>query len=184
MSVHLSGERKVSGRKTGNFAGESKGPRAGVDDMKESQIIPLKLSEANALVKQWHRHHKPVIGHKFAIGLVLAIAPTRIIGVAIVGRPVARMLDDGLTLEVNRVAVPDGQKNACSQLYGACRKAAFALGYKRLVTYTLPSESGASLRAAGYRLIGEAGGGTWDRQSRPRVDNAPTQSKLRWEVVA
>jgi hypothetical protein len=149
-------------------------------------IMPLDLDEANRLVRLWHRHHREVVGHKFSLGLVLAI-PTqepRYIGVAIVGRPVARHLDDGLTLEVYRVAVPEGRANANSKLYGACRKAAFSLGYKKLVTYTLPSETGASLRAAGYRCIGEAGGGSWSRESRPRVDKHPTQKKIRWEACA
>ena len=77
----------------------------------------------------------------------------------------------------------DGAKDACSALYGACRRAAFALGYKKLVTYTLASESGVSLKAAGYRLVGEAGGGSWSRSSRPRVDKHPTQAKLRWEAA-
>ena len=103
--------------------------------------------------------------------------------VAIVGRPVSRMLDDGNTLEVNRVAT-DGTKNACSALYGAARRATFALGYTRLVTYTLPEEGGASLRGAGFKLLGEAGGGSWSRTSRPRVDTAPLQGKFRWEAVA
>lgn len=97
------------------------------------------------------------------------------------GRPVSRMLDDGLTLEVTRVA-SDGTPNACSMLYGACRRATFALGYKKLVTYTLGTEPGSSLHGAGWKLIGEAGGGSWSRGSRPRVDSHPLQSKLRWEV--
>lgn len=144
-------------------------------------IIPLPLEEANELVSRWHRHHKPTPGHKFSIGI--ADEESIVHGAAIVGRPVARMLDDGLTLEVNRVAT-DGTKNACSQLYGACRRAAFALGYKRLITYTLPEESGASLRAAGWKLLGVAGGGKWNRPERPRVDLHPLQEKLKWEAQA
>ena len=142
-------------------------------------VIPCTLADANAAVAQWHRHHKPVPGHKFS--LAVADDAGTIHGVAIVGRPVARMLDDGWTLEVNRVAV-DGTPNACSMLYGACRRAVFALGYRRLGTYTLPEEGGASLRAAGWRLIGEAGGGKWSCKSRPRMDLAPTQVKFRWEA--
>ena len=91
------------------------------------------------------------------------------------------MLDNGLTLEVNRVAT-DGTPNACSALYGAARRAAFALGYKKLVTYILDTEPGTSLRAAGWKCIGLAGGGKWGRQERPRVDLHPTQAKLRFEV--
>lgn len=105
-------------------------------------------------------------------------------GVAIVGRPVARLLDNGWTLEVNRVCT-DGARNACSMLYGAAWRAAKALGFRRLITYTLPEEGGASLRASGWYCVGERGGGTWDRpnNSRPRVDKHPTQVKLLWEAV-
>jgi hypothetical protein len=108
-----------------------------------------------------------------------------IVAVAIVGKPVARLLDDGFTAEVTRLA-SDGAPNACSMLYGACWRAARALGYRRLVTYTLAEERGSSLRAAGWRLVGEAGGGTWNRpkNGRPRVDLHPTQGKLRWERSA
>jgi len=129
-------------------------------------IVPVDLAEANAFIVQHHRHHGRVVSHKYSLGVVSGDA---IVGVAIVGRPVARALDDGLTLEVTRVAT-DGTKNAASALYGACRRATFALGYRRLVTYTLASENGASLRAAGYRCLGEAGGGSWSCPSRPRVD--------------
>ena len=149
--------------------------------MKDLGIVPCSLIDANAFVRQHHRHHQPVPGHKFSLAVVDGDGTLH--GVAIVGRPVARMLDDGLTLEVNRVAT-DGTPNACSALYGACRRAAFALGYQKLVTYTLPSESGSSLRGAGYRLMGEAGGGSWSRPSRERDDDHPLQPKLRWEVAS
>lgn len=141
-------------------------------------IVPMNLDEANAFVREHHRHHQPVPGAKFCVGVAKDDA---IVGVAIVGRPVARMLDDGWTLEVVRTCT-DGTKNANSALYGASRRVAFGLGYRKLVTYTLSSESGASLRAANWKLIGEAGGGSWSRQSRPRVDRHPMQRKLRWEV--
>lgn len=103
------------------------------------------------------------------------------VGVAIVGRPVARQSQDGLTAEVKRLAT-DGTRNACSILYAAAWRAARALGYRRLITYTLPEEGGASLRGAGWRCIGSAGGGAWSRRARPRVDLHPTQQKLRWEM--
>lgn len=148
--------------------------------MPKFSVVPLPLDEANAFIAEHHRHHPRVVGHKFSLGV--SDSGGQIRGVAVVSRPVARMLDDGLTLEITRVAT-DGAKDACSALYGACRRAVFALGYKRLVTYTLPSEGGASLRAAGYRLIGEAGGGAWGRSGRPRVDKHPTQRKLRWEAA-
>ena len=101
--------------------------------------------------------------------------------VVIAGRPVARMLDDGETVEVTRLCT-DGTRNACSLLYRAAWRAARALGYRRLVTYTLPEEGGASLRGAGFRLAGEAGGGSWTRRGRPRADDHPLDKKLRWEV--
>lgn len=108
-------------------------------------IVPCELSEANAFVAQHHRHHRPVVGHKFS----LAVSDGEAIrGVAIVGRPVARMLQDGETLEVTRVAT-DGAINACSALYAACWRAVRAMGYRRLVTYILAEELGTSVRAAG-----------------------------------
>jgi hypothetical protein len=146
--------------------------------MTNLEIIPMNLDEANAFVREHHRHHQPVPGAKFCIGVALDGA---VVGVAIVGRPVARMIDDGWTLEVNRTCT-DGTKNANSALYGACRRAAFALGYRRLLTYTLPEEGGSSLRAAGWKCLGEAGGGSWSCPSRPRVDKHPMQAKIRWQV--
>jgi hypothetical protein len=146
--------------------------------MSHLEIVTVSLAEANAFVRELHRHHKPVPGAKFCIG---ASNGEKIVGVAIVGRPVSRMADDGVTLEVNRTCT-DGTRNANSLLYGACRRAAWALGYKKLITYTLPTESGASLRGAGWKCVGEAGGGSWSRKDRPRVDLHPTQIKLRWEA--
>jgi len=142
-------------------------------------LIPLPLDEANAFVKKVHRHHGPVVGHKFSLG---AVKDGIVVGAAIVGRPTARRRDDGLTLEVTRLAT-DGTRNACSFLYGACARAAFSLGYQRLGTYILASESGASLNASGWRLIGETGGGSWSRSSRPRVDKHPLQKKLLFEAA-
>lgn len=143
-------------------------------------LVPVTIEDAKAFVARIHRHHRPPAGGKFAIGVA---RNGEIVGVAIVGRPVARALDDGWTAEVTRVAT-DGTRNACSKLYAACWRAARAMGYLRCGTYTLPEEGGASLRAAGWTLIGEAGGGSWDTPSRPRVDRHPTQVKLRWEVSA
>jgi hypothetical protein len=106
----------------------------------------------------------------------------RVVGVAIVGRPVARMNQDGATVEVTRLAT-DGAPNACSFLYGAARKAAFALGYSRLITYILDTEDGVSLRAAGFTLVRHVAGGSWSRPSRARVDKHPTQGKFLWEAA-
>ena len=145
-------------------------------------ITPISFSEANAFVLKQHRHHKPVTGTKFCVAVSDGNGVVR--GVAMIGRPVARALDNGWTLEVNRCCT-DGAKNACSVLYAAAWKAAKALGYKRLITYTLPSEGGASLRASNWRLIGERGGGNWNCPSRPRIDTAELLAgqKLLWEAV-
>lgn len=142
--------------------------------------VRIELAEANAFVAEHHRHHKPVAGHLFSLGAVLG---DKIVGVCIVGRPVARLRDDGLTAEVTRLCT-DGTKNACSFLYGAAARAAFALGYKRIGTYILATESGMTLKAAGWRLIGEVKGRSWSCPSRPRVDKHPTQDKLLFETTA
>jgi hypothetical protein len=144
-------------------------------------IVPTTLAEANAFVSQHHRHHKPVIGHKFSIA---AADGETVHGVAIIGRPVARGNDDGMTLEVNRCCT-DGTKNACSMLYGAAWRATKAMGYRRLITYTLPAEGGTSLRAAGWTLVGERGGGNWNTPARPRIDTDELLrgQKLLWEAA-
>ena len=128
--------------------------------------VPLNLKTAKAFCAMHHRHHQPPRGAKFWVG---AASDDRVLrAVAIGGRPVARLFDDGQTLEVTRVA-SDGYRNACSMLYAACRDAAWALGYTRVITYTQAGESGASLKAAGYRIIAERPPHPgWDRPSRPR----------------
>ena len=142
------------------------------------KLEPISLKEANAFVTRMHRHHRRTQGHKFS----LAVSDgERVRGVAIVGRPVARLVDDGKTLEVNRLCT-DGCKNACSFLYAAAWRAAKAMGYDKLITYTLPAEGGASLRAAGWKLIGKCGGGTWNRKNRQRADAHPLEEKWRWEA--
>lgn len=158
-------------------------------------ISPINLDEANAFVSIHHRHHKPVPGAKFCIAVCEIPRPNglpygeleypTIVGVAIVGRPVARMSDNGFTLEVNRLCT-NGTKNAVSKLKGALCKVGFGLGYRRIITYTLPSEGGGSMRAAGWRLVGERGGGNWNVKSRPRIDTAEALrgQKLLWELTA
>lgn len=144
------------------------------------ELVPLTLREANAFVRAHHRHHPPSRGCVCVVGAAIG---ERVVGVAIVGRPKARLAQNGWTAEVTRVAT-DGTPHACSKLYAACWRAARALGYRRLITYTLPGEGGASLRAAGFKLIAQTKGGSWDRVDRPRVDLHPTQGKLRWERAA
>lgn len=145
------------------------------------ELIPIALRDANGFVLAHHRHHGASRG---CICCVAVAEGDAIVGVAIIGRPVARRLQDGWTAEVTRVCVIEGQRNVCSMLYGASWRAVRALGYKRLVTYTLPREGGASLRAAGFALVGQVGGGTWSRRERPRIDTHPLQEKLRWERSA
>lgn len=151
------------------------------------QIVPLTFAQASAFVAQHHRHHKPPPGTKFVLGV--AIEGGDLVGVAMVGRPVARHYDDGLTLEVNRTCT-DGTANANSALYGAAWRAAKALGYRRLITYTQAGESGASLRGAGWRVVAEREArGSWAESSvklrdrRDPVGNGGVQRTL-WEAVA
>jgi hypothetical protein len=153
---------------------EGAGPRVG-----RLAVVPMDLDSANDFVRIHHRHHRPVVGHKFSLG---AMHGETLVGVSIIGRPVARRLDNGWTLEVNRLCT-DGTRNACSFLYGASWRATRALGYRRLITYTLPEEGGASLRAAGWRLVGETPGRSWSVPSRPRLDKHPLQERLIWEAA-
>jgi hypothetical protein len=129
----------------------------------------------------WHRHHQPPVGCKFCLGVADGADVLR--GVAIVGRPVARLLDDGSTLEVNRTAT-DGTSNANSMLYGAAWRAAKALGYRRLITYTQAGEAGSSLRAAGWRVIAERPARPgWNVPSRPReVTGTEGIPRTLWEA--
>lgn len=160
-------------------------PCEGREDKAEAarlRLCPLTQREAFAFVAEHHRHHEEPRGFKFAIG---AQQRGAVVGVVIVGRPVARRLqEDAYLAEVTRCCVLPGIKNGCSFLYAAAWRCARAMGYRRLTTYTLPEEGGTSLRAAGWRLIGAAGGGTWNRKVRPRVDTHPTQEKLRWELAS
>lgn len=146
--------------------------------MKRFTLERIGRDEANAFVAEHHRHLPPVPGHLFAIA---AAELGRICGVVIVGRPVARTLDDGVTVEVTRLCT-DGTPHACSFLYGAARRAAFALGYKRIGTYILAHEPGTSLQAAGWRCLGETRAQVWHRDTRPRIDLAPAQHKIRFEA--
>lgn len=145
------------------------------------RVMPVTLEVANDFVRRLHRHNKPVVGAKFCIG----VSQGELVGVAIVGRPVAPKLDDGLTAEITRVCT-DGTRNAASMLYGACRKAARAMGYDRIFTYTLPEEGGASLRAAGFKLDKDDAGGSaamWhnrDGRNVEPVGNDLVGGKWRW----
>jgi hypothetical protein len=143
------------------------------------EITPITIKEARRFVELHHRHHKAPQGGLFAIGLS---QDEYVIGVAIVGRPIARMIDNGFTAEITRVCVKDNYYNACSMLYSACWRAARAMGYKRLITYILKSENGSSLYASNFKLVGETSGGSWNRKDRPRVDTHPLEQKKLFEI--
>jgi hypothetical protein len=143
------------------------------------EAVPVHLREANEFVVKYHRHSLPTVGGKFALG---ACVDGKLVGVAIAGRPVARKLDDGLTLEVLRVCT-DGTPNACSFLYARVAKIARLMGYERIVTYTLEEESGASLKAVGAKVVGTARAKEWSVPSRPRKSQQVyDKPKLKWEL--
>jgi hypothetical protein len=144
------------------------------------RLVPINLREAAAFIRAHHRHHPPPLGHKFSLAVE---ERGQVVGVAIVGRPVARGLQDGFTLEVTHVCCLPGGKNCCSMLYGAAWRVAKELGYARILTYTLATENGASLKASGWRCVAEVVGRTWHCPSRPRRDRHPTTDKRRWECL-
>ena len=147
-------------------------------------IRHIPLATAKHCVELWHRHHKPAVGHRWSLG---AFMGTELLGVAMVGRPVGRMLDYNTFVEVNRVATPGVDadprcRGACSLLYRACAAEAEKRGFSRIITYTLASESGYSLRAARWHPTAETDGGTWSRDDRPREERPETEGvKIRWE---
>lgn len=142
-------------------------------------IRHAELKDANAYVTAHHRHHKAVRGHRFSLA---CYDGDRLCGVAIVGRPRSRRIDQRTTVEVLRLCT-DGTKNACSKLYGACRRAAKELGYHRLITYVLESEDGKSLLASGFAYCYTNRGGSWNQPGRPRTDNAPVCPKHLYEII-
>lgn len=147
------------------------------------QIVPLTFSEAREFVDRYHRHNAAPQGHKFSVGLAAA-GVEGYIGIAIASIPKARALNDGLTLEINRVCCDPAYDNACSKLYSAAVKAGKAMGYRRFVTYTLPMESGSSIKAVGFRYDGctKVRPDGWDCKGRPRKQphRYPAGSKYRW----
>lgn len=142
-------------------------------------LQPITLKEAYAFIASHHRHHRRPQGAKFAIAVNVDME--QIVGVIVIGRPVARNLDNGFTAEVTRCCT-DGTKNAPSKLYAAAWRAARAMGYQRLITYTLATEPGSSLLAANWHCIGQTQGGSWSRANRPRIDTHPTGQKTLWQM--
>lgn len=142
--------------------------------------VPCSVTRAREVVDAWHRHHGSSTSALYACAVATEDGTVR--GVALIGRPVARLLDDGWTLEVTRVAT-DGTPNACSALYSASRRMATALGYARLFTYTRADESGTSLRAAGWDDDGPIRARSWDMPGRPRVDKTEIVQRRRWRMA-
>lgn len=142
------------------------------------EIRPITLRTASEYINLHHRHHHATAGCKFSIG---CYEGNTLVGCAVCGRPVSRHYDDGLTCEINRVCT-DGTRNACSMLYGACCRIAKAMGYKKIITYTLISEDGASLKASNFVDEGEAGGTHWTG-TRNRGQDIPAERKRRWARV-
>lgn len=143
------------------------------------EAIPLHLREANEFVAKYHRHNLPTVGGKFAVG---ASVDGKLVGVAIAGRPVARKLDDGTTLDILRVCT-DGTPNANSFLYGRVKRIAQLFGYRKVITYTLEEESGASLKAVGAQVVGTVNPKEWSVPSRERKSQAVYgKSKSKWEL--
>jgi hypothetical protein len=150
------------------------------------RLVPISIREANRYVLHHHRHHRPTQGALFALAAELN---GELVGVAIVGRPVGRGLQDGRTVEVTRVCT-DGTRNACSFLYGRCRRAAAALGYERVVTYTRQDESGASPRGAGFVQEELLAARSWADEytdaadGKPRHDRSEPFARIRWSAPA
>jgi hypothetical protein len=143
------------------------------------ELQPISYAEACEFVAQFHRHHVPPQGWKFGIAVNDG---EKVVGVVTVGRPVARFLDDTWTLEVTRCCT-DGTQNTASMLYGAAWRAAKALGYKRMITYTLAEETGTTMRAAGWKELYTSKGGTWNNNTRKRVDKHSIGQKTLWEAA-
>lgn len=141
-------------------------------------LQPITYPEACAFIREHHSHHLPPQGWKFGIGVSDG---TKVAGIVTVGRPVARRLDDGWTLEVTRNCT-DRTPHVASMLYGAAWRAAKAMGYRRLITYTLVDEMGTSLVAAGWKSLYQTDGGSWSRATRARVDTHPLGQKTLWEA--
>ena len=146
------------------------------------RAVPITRAEAQAFIRLHHRHHAPSVGDVFRVALALE---DEVIAVAMIGRPVARALDDGYTAEVTRACVVDrpDARHASSALYARCWRIAREMGYRRLLTYTLADETGVSLVAAGWRALYVVRGRGWDTPSRRRLDKHPTCDKTLWEAV-
>lgn len=171
------GLQRLAGSGLVSVAEHGENVRAAVTSQSRLRVVPCSIAQAKAFVETVHRHHGASTSARYA--LAVADEDGLVRGVALVGRPVARLLDDGWTLEVNRTAT-DGCPNACSALYGASLRLAKSLGYARLVTYTRQDEPGTSLRAAGWESEGPIRARSWNMPGRPRTDKTEIVRRERW----
>lgn len=149
--------------------------------MDKVRFIPISQKEANGFIRKFHRHSKPVVGDKFRVGLV--DNKGELVGVALAGRPVARMLDNGRNIEIVRVCVKEGFSNACSMLYGRIAQIAKLMGYEKIITYTLKKETQSAMKAVGAVKEAEINPQEWDRPNRKRKSQKVYQeTKIRWEL--
>lgn len=139
---------------------------------------PTTLKEANAFVGEEHRHHPPVVGHRWSMGCQ---ADGKLVGVVIVGRPKARQTDQYMIADVTRLAT-NGHRNACSFLYARATHIARLMGFESIQTFILESEPGSSLKALeqlGWKRIGPTKDGEWRTRKgrRKQLD----EKTIKWE---
>lgn len=149
-------------------------------DVNKLKFVPVRLNVANAFIAEYHRHNGPIDhrSHRFTIGLE---DNGELVGLGVAGLPISRKLDDGKTLEIRRVCVKDGHKNANSMIYGRLARIGYLMGYNKLITYTLQKESASSLKAVGAVLECEVRAQSWNVKSRKREERAvDTEKKYRW----
>ena len=144
------------------------------------RAVPLEQKDANAFVAEHHRHHAPVKRDKWRFGVV--DGDGKLIGVLHAAKPIARLLDDGKTIEIVRCC-SDGTKNLCSFMLGRARRIAKAMGYRKMISYILETELGTSYKAAGWHKEADIRGHTWNTPGRPRETAAPVCDKQRWALV-
>lgn len=140
------------------------------------KLAPCTVKAALKQVREWHRHLPELQGGLFAAQCI--DDDGNCLGVAVAGNPAQEWQGTG-RIVISRVAT-SGAENACSMLYGALCRAAKALGYSEVWTYTLPTEPGTSLRAAGFIDMGMSDGGEHSRKSRLRKPAKHPEPKRRW----
>ncbi len=141
------------------------------------KVVPLTLRQANEFIEQHHRHHKKAQGHRFSVGVQGDNG--QLLGVAVVGRPVARKTDQYNVCEVVRLCTT-GCKNVCSMLYASAARAAEAMGFSRIQTFILDTEPGTSLKATSWVKGDQTPGKSWSVPSRQRIDKCVLGKRVKW----